>query len=136
MDSFNVFERAHLMPLFSRLGAYDKQLLHRAAYVDRDLFEYWGHEASLLPVSTQPLLRWRMARAAAGVEGWGRIARIGQEQPDLVAHVLQRIRDEGPRSAGELHEAIDSEQSRPTGPWWDWSSTKVAVEHLFWSGQV
>jgi len=136
MDSVNVFERAHHLPLFSRLGSYDRQLLHRAAYVHRDLFEYWGHEASLLPVETQPLLRWRMERAAAGVEGWGRIRRIAEEQPGLVAHLLQRIRDEGPRTAGELHEAIHGRQSRPTGPWWDWSGTKVAMEHLFWSGQV
>jgi uncharacterized protein YcaQ len=136
MDSVNVFERAHHLPLFSRLGPYDKALLHRAAYVQRDLFEYWGHEASLLPVAMQPLLRWRMERAAAGTEGWGRIVRIAREQPEFVAHVLQRIRDEGPATAGELHVAIHSEQSRPTGPWWDWSLTKVAVEQLFWSGQV
>ena len=99
--------------------------------MQRDLFEYWGHEASLLPVSTQPLLRWRMARAAAGTEGWGRTRQIAQEQPAFVQHVLQRIRDEGPRTAGELHEG-----EKPTGPWWDWSLTKVAVEHLFWSGQL
>ena len=131
MDSVNVFERAHHLPLFSRLGAYDRQLLHRAAYKHRDLFEYWGHEASLLPVATQPYLRWRMERAAAGEEGWGRVMRIAREQPEFVAHVLQRIREEGPKTAGELHVG-----ERPTGPWWDWSTTKVAVEHLFWSGQV
>ena len=131
LDSVNVFERAHHLPLYSRLGPYDKQLLHRSAYIHRDLFEYWGHEASLLPVSTQPLLRWRMARAAAGTEGWGRTRQIAEEQPAFVQHVLQRIRDEGPATAGELHEG-----EKPTGPWWDWSLTKVAVEHLFWSGQV
>ena len=131
VDSVNVFERAHHLPLFSRLGAYDKALLHRAAYAHRDLFEYWGHEASLLPVETQPLLRWRMHRAAAGEEGWGRIRQIALEQPALVARVLQRLRDEGPRTAGELHEGEASK-----GPWWDWSGTKTVMEHLFWSGQV
>ena len=136
MDSVNVFERAHHLPLFSRLGPYDKELLHRSAYVHRDLFEYWGHEASLLPVATQPLLRWRMERAAAGVEGWGRVRRIAEEQPELLVHLLQRIRDDGPRTAGELHAAVHGEQSRRTGPWWDWSGAKVALEHLFWSGQV
>ena len=131
LDSVNVFERAHHLPLYSRLGPYDTRLLHRTAYVHRELFEYWGHEASLLPVSTQPLLRWRMAQAAAGLEGWGRTRRIAQEQPAFVQPVLQRIREEGPATAGELHEG-----ERPTGPWWDWSLTKVAVEHLFWSGQL
>ncbi len=131
VDSVNVFERAHHLPLFSRLGPYDRTLLPRAAYVHRDLFEYWGHEASLLPVATQPLLRWRMERAARGEEGWGRTIRVLAEHPGFVEHLLQRIRDEGPSSAGDLHEG-----EKPVGPWWDWSLTKTALEHLFWAGRV
>ena len=131
VDSVNVFERAHYLPLFSRLGPYHRELLPRSAYVHRDLFEYWGHEASLLPVETHPLLRWRMERAAAGEEGWGRTVRVLQEHPGFVEHLLQRIRDEGPSSAGDLHIG-----ERPAGPWWDWSLTKVALEHLFWAGRV
>lgn len=131
VDSVNVLERAHHLPLFSRLGPYERELLPRAAYVHRDLFEYWGHEASLLPVATQPLLRWRMARAEAGLEGWGRTVRVKREHPDFVEHLVQRIRDEGPSSAGDLHQG-----EAPRGPWWDWSLTKTALEHLFWSGRV
>jgi uncharacterized protein YcaQ len=131
IDSVNVFERAHHLPLFSRLGPYDKALLTRSAYVHRDLFEYWGHEASLLPVELHPLLRWRMERAAELGEGWGRTRRVMEEHPGFVEHVLQRVRDEGPVGAGQLHEG-----ERPGGPWWDWSITKVALEHLFWAGRV
>ena len=135
VDSVNVFERAHYLPLFSRLGPYDTGLVDRAAYcprpADRELFEYWGHEASLLPVGLHPLLRWRMERAAAAEEGWGRTQQVVREHPAFVEHVLQRVRDEGPVTAGELHEG-----ERPTGPWWDWSATKVALEHLFWAGRV
>ena len=136
MDSVNVFERAHYMPVFSRLGPYDRALVDRAAYRHRDLFEYWGHEASLLPVGTQPLLRWRMERAAALEEGWGRLQQIVRDEPAFVEHVLQRVADEGPVSAGELHVAMGMSTSRPGGPWWDWSATKVALEHLFWSGRI
>jgi uncharacterized protein YcaQ len=131
MDSVYVFERAHYLPLFSRLGPYDKALLPKAAYEHRDLFEYWGHEASLLPMSLHPLLRWRMQRAAELGEGWGRVRRVMEEHPGFVEHVLQRVRDEGPVGAGQLHEG-----ERPGGPWWDWSITKVALEHLFWAGRV
>jgi uncharacterized protein YcaQ len=135
VDSVNVFERAHHLPLFSRLGPYDRDLLRRAAYVHRDLFEYWGHEASLLPVTSHPLLRWRMERAAGLEEGWGRMTQVARDRPDVVTAVLQRIAEDGPTTAGALHAALDG-GARSAGPWWDWSLAKVAVEHLFWAGRV
>ncbi len=131
IDSVNVFERAHYLPAYSRLGGYPRTLVDDAAYRRHELFEYWGHEASLLPVQTHPLLRWRMAQAAAGEAGWGRTRRIAVERPDLVAHVLARVADEGPVGAGALREG-----PRRGGSWWGWDQTKVALEHLFWSGRL
>jgi len=131
IDSVNVLMRAHYLPAFSRLGPYPTSLVDRAAYTaPRELFEYWGHEASLLPVATQPLLRWRMARA--GEHSWGRMRRIAAEQPGLVAAVLAQVRDRGPIAASDLAQ----ERPRRAGPWWDWSDGKVALEYLFWAGAV
>ncbi len=132
IDSVNVLERAHYLPMFSRLGPYRRELLDRASQRSpRRLFEYWGHEASLLPVGLHPLLRWRMERAAH--EAWGGMRRIRDERPELVTEVLARVRDHGPISASEL---AAEEAPRRSGPWWDWSDTKRALEWLFWSGQV
>ncbi|MEO8927656.1 MAG: crosslink repair DNA glycosylase YcaQ family protein, partial [Caulobacteraceae bacterium] len=78
IDSVNVLTRTHYLPTFSRLGAYPRETLEAAAWGGKPtLFEYWGHEASLLPVGLQPLFRWRMERARAG-ETWTGLARFGR----------------------------------------------------------
>ena len=65
IDSVNVVSRTHYLPAFSRLGAYPRELLEDIAWGrKRALFEYWAHEASLVPVQFQPFLRWRMDSAA------------------------------------------------------------------------
>jgi len=134
IDSVNVLQRAHYLPAFTRLGAYDPAALDRlSAYAPRRLFEYWGHEASLLPVAAQPLLRWRME--AASLDAWGGMRRVAEEHPDLVAQVLETVGERGPVAASELA-ALEGDRRRKSGPWWDWSHTKRALEFLFWSGQV
>ena len=131
IDSVNVLERAHYLPAFSRLGPYRHEQLDRlSSHAPRRLFEYWGHEASLLPVELQPLLRWRME--SAGSDAWGGMLRISKERPELVKDVLDQVRERGPIAATELAE----QRPRRSGPWWDWSDSKRAVEWLFWSGQV
>ncbi len=134
IDSVNVLARAHYLPMFSRVGPYPVEMLDRAAYrAPRELFEYWGHEASLLPVATYPLLRWRMDEAHEGA--WGGMRRIATEQPQLVADVLAEVRRSGPLSAGDIEESHGG-RGRRAGPWWDWSHVKRAIEYLFWAGEV
>lgn len=130
IDSVNVLQRSHYLPLWSRLGAYDRAALDRMSHdAPRTLFEYWGHEASLLPVATQPLLRWRMARA--GSDAWTRIREMRKRRA-LVAKVLGSVRDRGPLRVGEL----ETIRQLPKKGWWEWSDAKIAIEWLFWSGQV
>ena len=131
IDSVNVLSRAHYLPGFARLGPYDREALDRAGhYAPRRLFEYWGHEASLMPVELHPLMRWRMKRAHD--EAWGGMRRIAQERPELLQDVLEQVRERGPIAARDLAE----QRPRRSGPWWDWSESKKAIELLFWSGEV
>jgi uncharacterized protein len=142
LDSVNVFLRSHYMPLFSRLGPYPREALDRLAWHEdasgktrrarrRDLFEYWGHEASLLPVELQPLLRWRMERADS--LAWKGVRRIAAEQPQLLEFVLGEVRERGPLRASDL--AAKGRRRKP-GEMWSWSEEKTALEYLFFSGQV
>ena len=133
IDSVNVLVRSHYLPAFSRHGPYARTLLERAAYEpkDRKLFEYWGHEASLLPMQSQPLFRWRMERALRGEGIWGRLKRFVSEHSDAVASVLAQVKERGPLGASELADAGKSK-----GSWWGWSHGKEILEWLFWTGQV
>ncbi|MEA2420624.1 MAG: uncharacterized protein QOE60_2830 [Thermoleophilaceae bacterium] len=131
IDSVNVLARGHYLTLFGRLGPYPLELVDRAAwYAPRRLFEYWGHEASLLPVGTQPLLRWRMQRARD--DAWGSMKAVASQRPELVERVLATIAERGPMAASEM----EQEAPRRAGPWWSWSDAKRAFEFLFWSGQI
>jgi uncharacterized protein YcaQ len=133
MDSVNVLARAHYMPLFSRLGAYDPAALDTAAWErrGRSFFEYWAHEASLLPMSLQPFMRWRMARAER-LEGiYGGIARIVREKPDFVETIYREVEQRGPVAASDLDRSTHKGSS-----WWGWTETKIALEYLFWAGRI
>ena len=131
IDSVSVVVRAHYLPLFSRLGPYDRALLDEAAWgAKRSLFEYWAHEASLVPLELHPFLRWRMRRAELGVGMWKGVATFGHENPGLIDGMLERIRNEGPKVAG------DFEKRATKGGFWGWSNAKRGLEWLFWSGKI
>jgi hypothetical protein len=132
IDSVNVVSRTHYLPAFSRLGAYPRALLDDVAWGRKPaLFEYWAHEASLLPLGLQPLFRWRMQDAHDGVGIWKGVARFRRERADFVERVLGEIATRGPMSASELEMG-----HKGNGGWWGWSDAKRAVEGLFWTGEL
>lgn len=132
IDSVNVLVRAHYMPLFSRLGAYPRALLETAAWGrPRRLFEFWAHEASLLPLDMQPLFRWRMTEAARGIGIYGGLKPFATERRAEADRVLAVVAAQGPVSAGDLEK-----RDGGGGGWWGWSDAKRTLEWLFWSGQV
>lgn len=155
VDSVNVLCRSHYLPLFARLGNYSRTTLDRMAWGggDRKLFEFfWGHKASLLPLSSYPLVRWRMRAAERQVWNdpelsvpWSVVVgmqRLSKERPGLVADVLAKITDNGPLTAGEAspdgvrRKAKDPDPDPSTGRMWNWQDAKIAVEYLFSTGRV
>lgn len=133
IDSVNVLTRAHYLPAFSRLGSYDRGLIERDAWGpkrQRRMFEYWAHEASLLPLDLHPQLRWRMARAERGEAGYVALRRFATELRAEAQAILDRIAAEGPLTAA------DFEGGKSRNGWWEWSHTKHALEWLFWAGLI
>ncbi len=135
IDSVNVLARAHYLPLLSRLGAYDRSLLDAMSQrAPRALFEYWGHEASLLPVQAQPWFRWRMARAQQGA--WSGLREVATRRPDLLDGVRSVVAEHGPLPAAHVERRLGQGRRPATGWGWRWSEVKRAVEFLFWAGEL
>lgn len=135
LDSVSVAVRAHYAPVFSRLGAYDRNVLDRSAWSHssrspRLLVEYWAHEAALMSVDDWPLMRWRMREYEHGRWGTDIVKRNGKLADDVVAAVGEL----GPSTAGQIEAHLESEPRGRKGPWWDRSDTKWVAEALWASG--
>lgn len=133
IDSINVAVRAQYIPLFARLGPYDRSLLDAAAgRAPRRLFEYWGHAACLIDMNLQPALRMRMRREAVPRPG-SETERVLAEQPELLDRVLGDLAASGPLTARD----IDHVEDRDRALWgWNWSQVKHVLEHQFDAGRV
>jgi uncharacterized protein YcaQ len=105
--------------------------LDRVAYRDDEWFEAWAHEASLLPVQDEPLMRWAKQAAADG-DTWTGLARLAHREPAYVQSVLDEVTERGPMLASEL-----SDPRPRQGEWWDGRSVgRLALDWLFRIGEV
>ncbi len=140
MDSVNIAARAHYMPMFSRFGPYDQQILDRAAWRPRRrgdawLAEYWAHEAALIPIEDWPLFGWRMAEFADG--RYRHTRETLRNNRSLADDVIATITARGPSSPAEIEAELGIERapSMPGG-WWHRGEVKHLCEALFASGRL
>ncbi|HEY8588179.1 MAG TPA: crosslink repair DNA glycosylase YcaQ family protein [Naasia sp.] len=129
IDSVNVFERSHYLPVFARLGGYDRALLDRLLFSPRTRYvEYWAHVACFLPVEAWPLFRWRMDsyRRRSADDPW--VAANGR----MLDWLRAELAGNGPMAASE----IEHDANVRRGPWWGWSDVKEGLEYLFRWGEV
>lgn len=135
VDSVNVLARAHLMPLWSRMGPYDPALLARAnshsASRPRRVVEYWAHVQAFMPVDLWPVMQHRMAHYAARRGKWSRVDDTGLERD-----VLALVTDRGPLTAREAEAELGA-GTRSKEHWgWNWSEARRMLDHLYTSGRV
>jgi uncharacterized protein len=132
IDSVNVFERSHYLPLFARLGAYDRDALDRLTMRRRSpMVEYWAHEAAFVPRTDLPLFRWKMDALRERDHGPTRVAQA-ERTADLRTELTAVLRANGPLPAS----AVEHESNVRRGPWWGWSDVKLALEYMFRWGDV
>lgn len=130
IDSVNVFERSHYLPVFARLGPYDKALLDRLTFRHgAPHTEYWAHEAAFMRREDWPLFGWRMRNFRlkyGAADSWF------QQNRATVDWLRSELARGGPLAASEIEHDANVRQ----GPWWGWSDVKRALEYLFYFGEV
>ncbi|MET0933024.1 MAG: crosslink repair DNA glycosylase YcaQ family protein [Mycetocola sp.] len=131
IDSVNVFERSHYLPVFARLGAYDKSTLDALTFASSGRYiEYWGHEATIMPRESWPLFRWRMQhyrdRSRADPQSWA------TANPEFLRWLHAELAEKGPLAASQ----IEHDANKRVGPWWGWSDVKIGLETLFRWGEI
>jgi uncharacterized protein YcaQ len=127
LDSVNVCVRTHYMPFYSRLGPYDMGKLDSWLNESGENFEYWAHEAAVLPVDRYPLWRWKMDE----MQPWRGARALMDAHPELLGSALAQVEANGPITVRDL----DAPNHR-NEPWWGYGPGKVALEVLFATGEV
>lgn len=128
IDSVNVFERSHYLPIFSRHGAYRHIELDDLLWHSGQFTEYWAHEAAFIRTEDRPLFAWRMQDYRERFEHNGRAETLRK----VTDRVRSALAERGPSRVREIEPGKASNR----GEWWDWSDTKKAVEQLFATGEV
>lgn len=129
VDSVNVLERAHFMPLFSRMGPYDRELLARASqHRPRRMVEYWAHVQALMPVELWPVMQHRMDWFRTQRGKWWKAL-----DNQLTDRLLAEVGARGPSTARDL----DHGARRTKENWgWNWSEERKALDFLFMVGEL
>lgn len=129
IDSVNVFERSHYLPVFARLGSYDKALLDTLTFARRGPYtEYLAHVATFIPTVDFPLFAFRKARMR---EKYGQHEWVRGNRP-MLDWLKAELADKGPLAASRF----DHVENVRKGPWWGWSDVKQGLEFLFDWGEV
>ena len=123
LDSISTVERSDRIVLSSRIGDYPREAVSRLLRSGR-VFEYWAHEACLIPVEDWPL--FRPAMSAGGRKWYGEVERT---HPHLAAEILAEIRERGPLPSRHF------EGSTPGGMW-NWKPAKAMLELLWNHGDL
>jgi uncharacterized protein YcaQ len=127
IDTISVVARSPYLVLWSRLGDYDPRWLEDLL-AEGALFEYWSHAACFLPIEDFHLYRLRML-SEGDLNGY--LRKWMQEHADVAEKVMKHVRENGAVRSSDF-ERTDGQK----GAWWNWKEEKVALEYLFWVGDL
>ncbi len=127
IDTIHIIQRAHHHTLWARFPQYAPEMLDELLAQDRRVFEWWTHAMAYIPMRDYRFYAPRMGKQAL----WGRQLEWLVEYADMIAHVKERIRAEGPLGAADFEHPKNT-----TNGWWDWKPAKQALEILASMGEL
>ena len=125
LDSISTVERSHRIALGARVGAYPEPVIARLMREGK-IFEYWAHEARLVPIEDFRMHRWRMQLLAESHPWRGNVL---EQEPELTRHVLQEISEHGPLPSRHF-------EGKGSGGMWNWKPAKIVLEALHSAGRL
>jgi len=125
LDSISTVERSHRLALGARIGAYPEAAVSKLMRSGQ-IFEYWAHEACLVPIEDYPMHRWRMAHFAESHPWHGNVL---EREPELTEQVLREIGERGPLGSRHF-------EGSGSGGMWNWKPAKVVLEALHSAGRL
>jgi hypothetical protein len=127
IDTINVVNRSPYLVLWSRLGNYDPIWLEKS-HADGELFEYWAHANSFIPMEDYPLFRRKMLERATH---WWQVSEWVNNHQDMIAFVKETIKEKGPQKSSDF-----PKRSGVNNGWWDWKDEKIALDMLWTRGDL
>lgn len=129
IDTINVIERSHHIVFFTRCPDYKQIYLHELQAKDKKIFEYWAHAASFIPMKDYRFYL-RTIKRKPKEDSW--LGKWIKEHRNLIKQVKTRVIKEGSLAASDFPDV----EKKKRGPWWGWKPAKMALEVLFWQGDL
>ncbi len=126
LDSVNVFERAHLLPAFSRMGAYSLADFEKWAFAQPQIAEEWAHCATLIAKTDWALFEFRRQESLARQS----VQTMLKEQAKTISWIRSELASKGPMTVSQF----EHDQNKRRGNWWGWSEVKLTLERLYDAG--
>lgn len=124
IDTLSVAERAHNHVLFTRNHKYDNKELNELL-TNKQIFEYWSHAASYLPMDDFRFSLFRKKEYKNGKKHWF------EKDDKVIKHVISRIKKEGALQSKDF-----KNEKNGGGEWYTWKPAKIALEQLFMEGRL
>lgn len=132
IDTINVVERSHYLAFWSRLGNYGKELLDELLHPDHEVFEYWAHAASIIPIEYYRYFIPAMKKRQEELRVKAR--QYLKKDADLTDATLKRIKHEGPLSSKDFRSQHEGGKRTGKAGWWSWKPAKYALELMYDAG--